>query len=94
MPARIPKPGGSRVEIFVIGSCFCPVGASALLAVRKVARELGEQVVLKEVPASLEAIKRYGLADGIFINGKAKFLGPVSEDQVRQVIEAELTHKE
>ena len=91
LPARIPKPGGSSVEIFVIGSCFCPVGASALLAVRKVARELGEQVVLKEVPASLEAIKRYGLADGIFINGKAKFLGPVSEDQVRRVIEAELT---
>jgi hypothetical protein len=30
------------------------------------------------------------VADGIFINGKAKFFGPVTENQVRQAIEEEL----
>lgn len=78
------------VEVLIIGSLFCPVGASAVLAVRKIARELGDQVVLQEVPASREALARYGRADGIFINGKEKFMGPVTEDQVRQAILEEL----
>jgi len=78
------------VDILVIGSLFCPVGASAVSAVRRVAQELGECVMVKEVSASREAIAQYGVADGIFINGKAKFFGPVTESQVRKVIEEEL----
>lgn len=88
--ARVAKETGAKVEILVIGSRFCPVGASALLAVRKVTREFGERVVVKEVSASREVIARYGVADGIFINGKAKFYGPVQESDVRKAIEEEL----
>ena len=88
--ARITEKGRSEVEVLVIGSRFCPVGASAVLAVRKVAQELGERVMVKEVPASREVISQYGVADGIFINGKAKFFGPVEESQVRKAIEEEL----
>lgn len=88
--ARVAKEGNAEVEILVIGSHFCPVGASAVLAVRKVAQEFGERVSLKEIPASREAIAQYGVADGIFVNGKARFFGPVSEGQVRKAIEGEL----
>lgn len=88
--ARVAKEGKAEVEILVIGSRFCPVGASAVLAIRKVAQEFGERVSIKEVPASRETIAQYGVADGIFVNGKAKFFGPVSESQVRKVIEEEL----
>ena len=88
--ARIARESEAQVEVLVIGSRFCPVGASALLAVRKVAQEFGERVVIKEVPASKEAIAQYGVADGIFINGKVKFFGPVNESEIRKAIEEEL----
>lgn len=88
-PKITPK-SGDGVEILVIGSCFCPVGASALMAVRKIAAEYGDRVILKEIPASRETLAFYGVADGIFINGKAKFFGPVRECHVRKAIEEEL----
>lgn len=88
--AKIPKHGGSTVDILVIGARFCPVGASTVLAIRKVAQQHGDRVVVREVAADREAISKYGVADGIFINGKAKFFGPVTEAQVRQAIEEEL----
>ncbi len=89
--ARVAGGGGTAVEVLIIGSRFCPVGASAVLAIRKVAQELGPRVVVKEIPASREAIAQYGVADGIFINGKTKFFGPVQESQVRQAIVEELS---
>ena len=90
LAAKIPRHGTKPVEVLVIGACFCPVGASAVLAVRKVAEELGDRVTVREIPANRETITKYGVADGIFINGKAKFFGPVTENQVRQAIEEEL----
>ncbi len=90
MATKISKSSASEVEVLVIGSRFCPVGSSALLSLRKVAKEFGERVVIQEIPASRETIHRYGVADGIFINGKPKFFGPVRENQVRQAIEEAL----
>lgn len=90
IPARVITEGKADVEVLVIGSRLCPVGASAVLAIRKVAQQFGERVSLQEVPASRKAIAQYGIADGILINGKAKFFGPVSQGQIRQAIEEEL----
>lgn len=89
--AHIPQEAGAEVEVLVIGSLFCPVGVSAVLSIRKVAWEFGERVRVREIPASRDVIAQYGIADGIFINGKPKFFGPVKEEQVRQAIEEELT---
>ncbi len=61
-----------------------------MLAIRKVAREFGDQVAVREVPAETEALARYGVADGILANGKIKFFGPVTEDQVRAAISDEI----
>jgi hypothetical protein len=55
-----------------------------------VAKEFGDQLIVKEVPAGTEALARYGVADGIFINGKIKFFGPVREEQVRKAIREEI----
>jgi GNAT superfamily N-acetyltransferase len=84
--ARISKREGLPVEVLVIGSQFCPVGASAVLAIRRVAGEFEGKVVVKEVAGGREAIERYGVADGIFVNGEARFFGPVREEQVREVL--------
>lgn len=88
--AKVGREGRAPVEILVIGSLFCPVGAAAVFYLRKVAADFGDRVALREVPAELEALSRYGVADGIFINGEPKFFGPVTEAQVRAVITGEL----
>lgn len=51
-------------------------------------------MVVREVSASREVVAQYGVADGIFINGKAKFFGPAKENQVRKAIEEELSQDE
>lgn len=90
LSSAVRREGTAPVEVLVIGSLFCPVGASAVLSLRKVTAEFGDRVVLKEVPAGREALARYGIADEIFINGELKFFSPVTEAQVRKVIEEEL----
>jgi len=87
---KVEREGRAPVEVLVIGSLFCPVGAAAVLYLRKVAAEFGDRVALKEVPAGPEALARYGVADGIFINGEPKFFGPATEAQVRAVIVEEV----
>ncbi len=87
---NIPVEGKAPVEVLVIGSQFCPVGAATVVYLRKVAAELGDKVALVEVPAGPEALARYGVADGIFINGRPSFFGPVTEDEVRAAIHREL----
>ncbi len=87
---RVTREGTAPVEVLVVGSRFCPVGASAVLAVRKVAGEMGPSVAVREVEAGPEALAHYGVADGIFINGRPRFFGPVTEEQVRAVLQEEL----
>ncbi len=88
---KVGREGTAPVEVLVIsGSLFCPVGAATVLYLRRVVAEFGDQVALKEVPAGPEALSRYGVGNGIFINGKRTFFGPATEDQVRATIRAEL----
>lgn len=87
---KVGREGTAPVEVLVIGSLFCPVGAATVLYLRKVAAEFGDQVALKEIPSGPEALARYGVAHGIFINGKPAFFAPTNEAQVRAVIEKAL----
>jgi GNAT superfamily N-acetyltransferase len=91
LSSHIPVEGRVPVEVLIIGSHFCPVGAAAVLYLRKVAAEFPGQVALREVPAGPETLAHYGVADGIFVNGEEKLFGPVTEDQVRAVIEKALS---
>ncbi|HIQ01797.1 MAG TPA: GNAT family N-acetyltransferase [Anaerolineales bacterium] len=89
---HIPVEGKAPVELLIVGSHFCPVGAATVLYLRKVVAEFGDRVSMVEVPAGPETLARYGVADGIFVNGEEKLFGPVTEAQVRAVIEEELSH--
>lgn len=90
LKTKVGREGAAPVEVLVIGSLSCPVGAAAVLYLRKAVAEFGNRVVLEEVPAGPEALARYGVADGIFINGKQAFFGPVTAAQVRAAIEKAL----
>ena len=82
---RLPVPAaGDPVQVLIVGMHACPVGASAVLAVRRVAAEFGPRVELVEVPAGPQSMAEYGVADGIFIDGRPIFFGPMADEQVRQ----------
>ncbi len=86
---NVKREGTAPVDVLVIGSHFCPVAASALLSLRKVAAEQKDTVKLREVPADRGTINRYGVADGIYLNGKPAFNGPVNEETVRETLRRE-----
>jgi len=86
LAADIPVEGRAPVVVLIVGSRFCPVGAATVLYLRKAAAEFGNRVVIKEIPAGPEALSHYGVADGIFINGKPAFFAPATEEQVRAAI--------
>ena len=87
---RIRSRQGAPVEILVIGGYMCPYEASTLLLLQEVVREYGDQVVLHQVPLTLETLKEYGFAGGIFVNGDPKLNGAETEESIRQVLQEAL----
>jgi GNAT superfamily N-acetyltransferase len=81
---------GAPVEILVIGGYMCPYEASTLLLLQEVSREFGDRVVLRQIPLTSETLREYGVARGIFINGRPKLAGAETEESVRQAIQEAL----
>jgi len=87
---RIPTERTAPLDVLIIGSRFCPVGAATVLYLRRAAQEYPGQMVLREVPAGRESLEAYGVADGIFLNGRTCFFAPTPEAQVRETIRREI----
>jgi hypothetical protein len=64
--------------------------ASTYAKVRRVAAQFGDKVTLKEYPADHDSLAKYGRADGLFIAGKERIIGPASEEEIRKAIAEEL----
>jgi ribosomal protein S18 acetylase RimI-like enzyme len=86
LESRIRPRRGLPVEILILSGYLCPFEASTQILLTEVAREFGERVVIRQEPLSPETLERYGVADGIFINGRQKLSGAVSEEAIRQAI--------
>lgn len=83
-----PKLSKGVVTIDFFWNGQCPHSGRMLERVRKVVREMRDRVVLNEVETNSRArIKRYGLADGFFMNGKMVAWYPQSEAEIKRVIE-------
>jgi hypothetical protein len=52
----------------------------------EVAREFGRRVMVKEIPASREALVRYGTVEGVWINGRRLSGGGLPEEAIRLAI--------
>ena len=87
---RIRPRQGAPVEILVVGGYMCPYEAATLLLLQEVSREFGDQVALRQVPLTSETLREYGVAGGIFINGRPKLAGAETEESVRQAIQEAL----
>jgi hypothetical protein len=83
---RIRPRRGTPVEILIISGYMCPYEVSTEVLLREVAREFGDRVTLREAPLTPEILREYGVAKGIFINGRQKLVGGETEEQVRQAI--------
>jgi GNAT superfamily N-acetyltransferase len=87
---RIRRRRGVPVEVLILSGYLCPFETSTQVLVMDVAREFGERVVVRQEPLTPETLERYGVADGVFINGQPKLTGGITEEAIRQAIVEEL----
>lgn len=87
---RIQPRRGAPVEILILTGYLCPFETSTQVLLLQVAREFGDRVIVREEPLTPETLQRYGVADGIFINGRQKLTGGATEEAIRAAIMEEL----
>jgi len=87
-PLRRRIPAGRRfpVELLAFTGGLCPYEATTPLLAVEVAREFGQRVTVKEVPATREALYEYGTAQGVWINGRRLPGGGLPEEAIRLAI--------
>jgi GNAT superfamily N-acetyltransferase len=90
LEARIRPRRGAPIEVLILSGYLCPFETAAQMAVLEVTREFGERVVIRQEALSPETLQRYGVAYGVFINGRPKLSGASSEEAIRQAILEEL----
>ena len=81
---------GVPVEILILSGYLCPFEVSTQMLLLEVAREFGERVVLRQESLTPETLLRYGVASGVFINGRHKLTGATTEEAIRQAIAEEM----
>ena len=86
LPTNIRSRKGRPVEILVLNGYMCPYEVSTQVLLRSIVREFGDQVVLRDVWLTPETLQEYGVAKGVFINGKQKLKGGETEGAIRQAI--------
>ncbi len=86
---RIRPRRGVPVEILVLVGYLCPSETAAQMLLLEVAREFGSRVLVRQEALSPETLQRYGVAYGVFINGRPKLSGATTEEAIRQAITEE-----
>jgi len=85
------KPKTVCVEVTLFRNFFCPVSAGVYHKVKEVAKSFGDKVTVVELEANKNTLERCGTANGILVNGKRKFVGPASDEEIYEAIREELT---
>jgi ribosomal protein S18 acetylase RimI-like enzyme len=88
-PGITPK-SGLPIEILILSGYLCPLDVSTQISLLEVAHEFGNQVVLRQELLTPETLRRYGAANGVFINGRQKLTGGATEEAIRQAIVEEM----
>lgn len=73
------------VEVTVFTGGFCPYEVSTGILALQVAREFGKRVILKQVPVTVQNLRAYGTASGVFVNGQ-RLPAAAPEEAIRQAI--------
>jgi GNAT superfamily N-acetyltransferase len=83
---NLPAAADDKLQILIIHGYLCPFDTSTHELLREVVQEFADKVHLREVYLTPETLHQYGMAKGIFINGKRKLGGGETELAVRQAI--------
>lgn len=86
LPSSIRPRKGRPVEILVLNGYMCPYEVSTQLLLRSILSEFGDQVILQDVWLTPETLHKFGVAKGVFINGRQKLSGGETEGAIRQAI--------
>jgi hypothetical protein len=81
---------GVPIEILILSGYVCPLDVSTQMLLLEVAQEFGDQVVVRQEQLTPETLGRYGVANGVFINGRQKLTGAANEMAIRQAIVEEM----
>ena len=83
------QPGKVAVDIFWCGQC--PFWVHARDELTKVAHELGDRVVVREINTDDRAVmEQHGIANAMYIDGQCAFLYPPNESEIRKALQAQL----
>lgn len=82
---------GLPLEILILNGYMCPFEVSSQVILLEVAREFGDQVIVRQEWLTPSTLRTYGVASGVFINGRQKFIGATTEEAIRQAIAEELS---
>ncbi len=81
--------GKTTVDVFWCGQC--PFWVHARDELLKVAHELGNRVVVREVNTDdRQVMEQWGIANGVYINGECAFLYPPTESEIRKALQAKM----
>lgn len=90
LESNVKPRSGAPVEVLILSGYLCPMDVSMQMALLEVTQEFGNQVVVKQETLTPETLKAYGVANGVFINGKQKLFGPTTDEAIRQAIVEEM----
>ena len=87
------EPGASgKLRVLSVINGICPAMNITHERIRKILEDYGDKIDYQKVYTDTpEGISRWGILDGLYINGKAVFLGPPpKEKKLRRILEKEL----
>jgi hypothetical protein len=83
---KIPVGRQVPVEVIVFTGGLCPYEAATSMLAVQVAAEFRQRVILREIPASRTALRQYGVAQGVWINGRRLAAAGLPEEAIRLAI--------
>lgn len=85
IPERIP----GKVVVTALANGWCSGTNGMIERAKKICNELGDKVVFREIDmTSREAIREWGLSDGLFVDDKNIYKGPpLAYEKIRKIIE-------
>jgi GNAT superfamily N-acetyltransferase len=86
LPSGIQPRQGRPVDVLILNGYMCPYEVSTQLLLRSIVQEYGDDVVLRDIWLTPETLQEYGVAKGVFINGRQKLSGGETEGAIRQAI--------
>jgi predicted N-acetyltransferase YhbS len=86
---KIPELVPGKVVVTALANGWCTGTNGMIERARQICEEMGDKVVYREIDVSnREAIREWGLSDGLFVDNKNIYKGPpLSGDKIRKVIE-------